>query len=318
MKKFLISLCIFFILLIILDFIGYRLSIRSQLQFIDPKDRATMKFPSFFENRFRMYDDTTIKGFEKYYSFREPSGVEEYKNAKPIWLFGCSFAYGVNKQGDTPLEDSFGYILSKYTKRPVYNRAFPSWGVQHMYYQLEKGKIFDELPEPEYVIYVYIADHFRRTQKIVYDVWSDGEYLRYKIKDGKLEKINGVLIPLWKFYPVKLWLTHLEYYIRLKPENNDKNFDIIEKLFIESKKLIQQRYPNTKFIILKYDGNDGFDRWSLNTPRWKELSDDGFIVIDADKLINKSLTSPEYLSNDNYHPSAKAWVDISKKLNKIL
>lgn len=44
----------------------------------------------------------------------------------------------------------------------------PSWGVQHMLYQLKKGKIFDELPQPEYVIFNFINEHTGRTKNWLY------------------------------------------------------------------------------------------------------------------------------------------------------
>ena len=190
MKKILVSFFIFLALLLCLDYIGYRMIINNYLSFLPQEERleAVKHYPSWFDNRLRLYDETTMKWFEEHkdtHGFREPVGLD-YKKA-PVWMFGCSFVYGVGHQGGHALEDTFGYIFSQEAKRPVYNRAYPSWGVQHMLYQLKKGEIFNELPEPEYVIFNYISDHARRTQKIVYDAFSDGGYLRYKEnKDGKM------------------------------------------------------------------------------------------------------------------------------------
>jgi len=183
-----------------------------------------------------------------------------------------------------------------------------------MLWQLQQKELYNELPEPEYVIFTFISDHCRRLQKIIYDAWY-GAYLRYKIgKDGGLVQVNPVLEPLWKFYFVKLWLTYLEFSIRLKESEHDKNFNLMKKIFIESKKLLEQHYPDVKFIILKYNGNDGFDRWFIETKRWNELKECGFIIIDADGLIGKDLHNTEYLDKDNYHPNKKAWVEISRAL----
>ena len=313
-KKIIISIIIFVLLLALLDFIAYRKIIQNQLSFMPKEARATAEFPSWFWKRFQLYDETTMKWFEEKGEYRPAAGMEYKKPA--IWLFGCSFVYGIGINWAIPFEETFGYILSNYTKRPVFNRAYPSWGVQHMYYQLEKGDIFNELPKPEYVIFTFIADHARRTQKLVYDPWSDGEYLRYKVKNGRLEKINAVLVPLWKFYPVKLWLTYLEYYIRLNPKNHDKNFDLVKEYLIESNNLLKAKYPDVKFIVLKYDGNDGFDRWFIETDRWKELKKEGITVIDADDLVNANLKDKKYTDPDGYHPNKIAWDLISKKLAK--
>ena len=312
-KKLLVTIIISVLLIQVLDYIGYRIVIEKQLSLVKKEFRSEVKFPSWFLGKFRFYNETTIKWFEENGEFRPAAGIE-YKK-QPIWLFGCSFVYGVGQRWILPFEETFGYILSEYTKRPVYNRAYPSWGVQHMYYQLDKGKIFEELPKPEYVIFTFINDHARRTQKLIYNSFSDGDYLRYKIKNGKLEKINAVLIPLWKFFPVKLWLVYLEY-IKLDEKYHDKNFDLLKKMFIESRIKLKEKYPDVKFIILKYNGNDGFDRWFIETPRWDELKQEGFIVIDADKLINANLKDPEYIDPDGYHPNKKAWEQISRQLAK--
>lgn len=319
MKKICVIALISLLLLFCLDYIGYRMVINNSLTFVKEEDRveAVKKYPSWFENRFRLYDETTIKWFEKQGSFREPVGLD-YKKA-PVWMFGCSFVYGVGVQGAHQPEDTFGYIYSQTVKRPVYNRAYPSWGVQHMLYQLKKGEIFDELPKPEYVIFNFISDHARRTQKLVYDPWSDGGYLRYKVnKEGKLEEIKPVLPLLWKFYPVKLWLGHLEYNIRLAFDLHDENFDLLKKMFIESRDILNSKYPDTKFVILLYNGNDGFDRWFIETDRWKELEQEGFIVIRADEITGKNLQSEKFLDEDGYHPNPLAWKFVSEELAKLL
>lgn len=65
-------------------------------------------------------------------------------------------------------EKTFAAKLSNATKRPVYNRSYHGWGIQHMLYQLEDPKTFEELPEPEYVIFsiqlpIYINALFTHT-----------------------------------------------------------------------------------------------------------------------------------------------------------
>ena len=318
-KKVIAYIIIVVCIILAADFIAYKIICNETLKYFNKDMKKAIKLPSWNEYRLRAYDDTSFKWMQENIDkgILRPVSGENFK--KPaIWLFGCSFAYGNSMvTGIHNNEDTFGYILSEYTQRPVYNRAYPGWGVQQMLWQLEQEKTYKELPEPEYIVFVFIADHARRLQKIVYDAWSDGAYLRYKInKNGQLEQVKGVLEPLWKLYFVKLWLTHLEFNIRLAEKEHDKNFDLLEKMFIQSKKLAEQKYPNVKFVILKYNGNDGFDRWFVETERWNELEQKGFIVINADKLIGKDLHSSEYLDSDNYHPSKKSWVEISKKLSK--
>lgn len=317
--KIFFSFFIVIVLLVIFDYASYKVAIwKFRQDFDSQEERTNYIFPPYWQNKFRMHDDTTMYSFERHGKdklFRLPFG-EEYKKPS-IWIFGCSFVFGAsNINGPHPNEEIFGYQLSQKTQRPVYTRGLPSWGVQHMYYQLEKGDIFNNLPAPEYVVYVFISDHARRMQKLVYDFWSDGAYLRYEKKNGKMVQIKPICEPLWKLNAVKSWLGFLEYNIRLSEERHDKNFDLFKDYLISSKEILQQHYPSAKFIILKYNGNDGFDRWFIETERWKEIEDLGFTVVEADKETGINLKDKEFVDEDGYHPNAKAWRKISDMLSK--
>ncbi len=317
--KIFISLITVIVLIVIFDFVSFKFANWKYLKdFVAEEEQSNFKMPSYMENRFRMHDVTTMYWFEHNGGEKlfRPAFGEEYKKT-PIWIFGCSFVYGTSMvTGHHEEKDIFGSILSKRTQHPVYTRGYPSWGVQHMYYQLEKGDIFKQLPEPEYVIYVYIADHARRMQKLVYDFWSDGAYLRYEDKNGKLAQIKPILEPFWKLNAIKIWLIHLEYNIRLANDRHDKNFDLLKKYIISSNEILKKNNPKVKFIVLKYKGNDGFDSWFIETERWKEIEEAGITVIDADKELNINLKDKEYLDTDNYHPNPHAWEQISNLLAK--
>ena len=109
--------------------------------------------------------------FYKTAHFKEP--IFRNKDLKPIVLFGCSFAFGFGIDD----EQTFSYKLSKYTNRTVYNRGLCGGGIQHVLYQLRREDFYKEIPEPEYVIYLYISNHIRRMYKYAYnDVVLGGEY----------------------------------------------------------------------------------------------------------------------------------------------
>ena len=111
---------------------------------------------------------------------------KEY-DAKRIVLFGCSVTYGNLLKEDK----NFSGILSKITKRPVYNMAYDGWGPSHILKLLKEHRslIFGE--EPEYIIYTYINDHKRRI--ISYQGWPYSSQL-YKIynynKNNQLTEIK--------------------------------------------------------------------------------------------------------------------------------
>lgn len=116
------------------------------------------------EQKFRSKENTDIKiGYKlKYYDWdehypyivkfnmRKPFGTQ-YKK-EPIAVFGCSYAYGYKLKE----EQSFGYKLSEYTKRPVYNRAYSGLGIQHMLYQLEREDFIRKFLSPN-TLFLFIS-----------------------------------------------------------------------------------------------------------------------------------------------------------------
>ena len=122
--------------------------------------------------------------------FRDNPIGAEYKNKKPIVIFGCSYAYGFLLDR----EQTFSYKLSKLTHRTIYNRAYPAWGSAHMLYQTRDENLYKEIPEPEYVIFLSMHDHFRRLYVMTFmsgDILCENFYLRYKEKNGELIQIQN-------------------------------------------------------------------------------------------------------------------------------
>jgi len=77
------------------DFLSYKIVCINTLKYFDDEMKLNVKLPSFFENRFRFYDETSFNWMKRNINngiFRPIAG----KNIKrpAIWLFGCSFAYG--------------------------------------------------------------------------------------------------------------------------------------------------------------------------------------------------------------------------------
>lgn len=230
---------------------------------------------------------------------RDPEGLL-YKN-KPIVIFGCSYAYGYNLKN----EQTFSHKLSHLTKRPVYNKAFPGWGIQHMLYQLKQEEFYKKVPEPEFVIYIGMKDHFRRAYIRTFlpsHMLDEYYYLTYQFKNGKL-----IEIPEVKTYQInrRLYLFNKlhHYYINnivLNPKNYNRYSKFIIEHFTESRDEMKKHWGNTKFVIVLYDPfyNDSILK--------KSLEDEGFIVIKISDITKENLYSSEYQSTD-YHPTEKAW-----------
>ncbi len=243
------------------------------------------------------YQEVYKYGFGKVYG-------EKY-NKKPIAIFGESCAFG---DGIDP-KQSFSSKLSDYTKRTVYNRAFSGWSIQNIYYQFLQDSFYKEVQEPEYVIVMFTPFSFRymydpdRFNSLKYDMISPNELKRVPLKVMQLN--NSYLIA-----KINNWIGYK------RAEKFDKSFDNYALFLTESKKLADNHWKNTKWVVLKY--TDCFD--SDNVKKWDKLSKKGFIIIDTTDLIGENFsTNPEYsLSKHNGHPTGKLWDDLVPKLSQKL
>lgn len=234
---------------------------------------------------------------------RQPDGLE-YTN-KPIVIFGCSYAYGHSLEK----EQTLSYKLSHQAKVPVYNRAYSGWGIQHMLYQVKKELFYKKVPEPQYVIYVYIPDHINRLYFnffVLFDTLYEKFNLRYKEKDGELKEITHDNIFLNQFQ--RLYLTNkINQYIILNTAKTEKHYDFALKHFTESKKEMQNHWKKTKYVVLFYTttSNDYILK--------NKLKNNDFIVLDAGEITNKNLWDNKYMRKD-IHPTEEAWNIVVPKL----
>lgn len=310
MKKIMINILIFCLLFIFLDFCCF---LKRYNQWSIFEKQVNRGLPVFNYS-------IVIKPFEEVYkfvkenNFRKPVGLN-YKK-KSIVIFGCSYAYGYVLKDNQILS----YKLSQLTKRPVYNRAYLGWGVQHMLFQLRRDDFYKEVKNPEYMIFIFFPDHIRRMYMYVFDspdAYNDF-YLRYKLKNGQLQEVKAQGNPFSGFSMVKEYNNYKTTSSVFEDCNRDKNFDLMEEIFIESKKEAEKHFPGVKFVILKYANgpNDPQGDWYINTKRWNELKEKGFIVLGVNDLTNKKLNAAEYVYKPNvdFHPNEKAWDLIAPKL----
>lgn len=309
-KTIIVNLLIIIILFFSADFICYLIVYNKWVNFSKNTGRELPEFKYTLK----------LNGFDKRYpeikkySFRKPVGLN-YKK-KPIIFFGCSYAYGYTLKDNQILS----YKISKLSKRPVYNRSACGWGIQHMLYQLRRNDFYEEVKEPEYIIYIYIPDHLSRLFLFVMNTPSSYNdiYLRYENINGEIKQAKQKNMSFSGFSSLKEYKNMQAKKKERSASDFDNNFNLMKALFMESKNEAKKRYPNAKFVIFKYINqyNDSY----TNTTRWNELKKDGFIIFDQKELTG------EYLSQDQYvfkpvvdlHPSEKAWDIIAPKLVKKL
>ncbi len=255
----------------------------------------------------------------EYYSvpnekMRPIAGENLKKN--PIILFGCSVTYGNKLQDD----ENFSGILSKLTKRPVYNMAGDGWTFSHMLKNLQTNPVLENI-NPEYIIYTFITDQKRRLY--FYQGWphDTGLYLRYKLaKDNNIVEIKPKYQFFWRLYLFKT----IQYKIQ---EYRDKNIENSNSLMFgilkESVKIIKNRYPKTKLIMLLYSDSDckKDERDILQNSDFlseyeeNEIKKLGFEIVNIEQEMGFPPCTTEY-KVDDHHPSKKFWIEFTPKLIK--
>ncbi len=317
MKKFLkivvINFAILTLLLCVIEFILFRAAVNNFENFNSTYNLDSNKLK--YNLKLDSVEDTMNKDFR--FVIRKPIGLEYHK--KPIFLFGCSYTYG------QALEDNqtFAYKLSHLTKRPVYNRALPGKGIQHMYWQLNSPLFFNEVNVvPEYIIYGFSYNlQAVRLYQYIFQLFDNELYLRYY--PDKLDK-NGDLIekkPILPKYLNGLYIVRYLEEIHVKKINTDPYIPMFEDFvfltFHKAKEKALKHYPNVKFVIYCFDAceKDIEDHLQL----LKRLENDGFIIVKQTELSNVNLQDIKYkISENDPHPNENYWNDITPKLAKKL
>ena len=230
---------------------------------------------------------------------RKPVGLN-YKK-KPILFLGCSYVFGVLLDEENTISSQ----ISKKTKRPVYNWGYPAWGIQHAYYMIDKMPKIE--PDPEYIFYIHIKDHMRRMyENLKFD--DDAEYLQYKIKNGKLERIDN----RYNLFDNSHFLSMLkrnffDYYATSK-----KSLKYFLSYACCLQNEIREKYPNSKFVIIIYD--------CMSEEFIKELKKNNINVFYLKDIKDFNYDDEKYkLSKEvDYfrHPNEKAWDVVSDAIIK--
>lgn len=243
-----------------------------------------------------------------------PVEIGRLKDIKrPVLFFGCSFTHGSMLDNNQTLS----YKISKLTGRTTYNRGFPGAGPQLMLLQLQDPHFYKEVPDAQYIIYTFIWDHILRLYSYnnCISPTPEGNYEinpRYELKNGKLQKVK----PAYLFFYRSFLIKKIQYYIKQEKALDRKQyFALFLAILKESQKLAKTHYKNVKFVILLYKDSGGaiFDESQI-----KAIEKEGFIVIDAEKLVGHELMSSKYRVADKEHPSEQAWNEIAPKLIKEL
>lgn len=277
------------------------------------KEHFTDRSAPDFDYNLNLIHFSSTYGSEKdfFNTIRRKVIPDNPSDKKSVLFLGCSFAYGEDAEDNETIE----YYLAQKTGRIVYNRGLNGAGLSQMLYMLRQDNFYSSIDkEPEYAVYIFITDHIRRI--FIHKYAELLSCINY-------EKKNGVLIekklPFYYLRRLSLFRAFMKKYIEKNILGNTKReneiFDLVKLYFEEAGKELQARYPDIKFVIMKYPAakNDTpIEKFVYNTDRWKELEDEGFIIYDLEKKFDADLESSEYVVPGR-HPKPSAWKMISSK-----
>ena len=263
------------------------------------------------------------KDISKYDIFRPIQNSESKE--RPILIFGCSYAYGYVFDNT----ETISYVMSKYSTRPIINRAVSGWGIQHVLYQLREDKEFtSSIKNPKYVFYVLMDNggHFERLFYTNFpNIIHKDYYFTYKLENDKLVERKPFLNQYYGFALTRhIYNKIVSKNVQKAIKRNDPKFyDLLILYFLSIDKQIKDLYLEKenkiedapKFVILTFEGN--------NEQYWKpQLEEKGIKVINIAEIIDKEkLITPEYGFFEPEvapHPNGNLWKALIPKLKNYI
>lgn len=235
---------------------------------------------------------------------RQPEGTE-FKNKEPLVIFGCSFAHGTRSLNHN---QTLGYKLAQYLKRPVYNRSVIGGGLAQMYYQTTNDYFYKVVPSSPDIIYVMIFDQYRRVMINKFEPADHSLMLHYKYnkKTKKLTFDKPSL--LYAILNNSYMLNSLKNLYSYRYINNPKNSEILTDMaltyFLESRKELEKHWNRKiNFTVILYDHIKIRHQNLLK----QKLEDNGFKVIITSEITKENLDESKYKLEDGAHPNPAAW-----------
>lgn len=314
LKILLINLLVFFILFGILEFISYLYLRADAKTYMDDFNKAAKaeKRPAMTQK----YGIIKIADQKDYDEWRNVNIGD--KNKPSVLFFGCSYMYG----SSLPEEETLPYIVYQKTGRTTVNRAIPGGCIMNMFHDLKDNsfveKVKKELPQPDYIVYLWINDHLNRICNIYRGSVRSEDNPYYFIntkwveENGELKEIypSKWTLPFYGLYCVKAY--HFFYAQKFAFEKKEEK---MLRYFLMAKNSCKENFPNAKFVVIEY--KDGGHCLMTDTLK-QSLDKEGITVLNAENLAGHELDSDEWRASDKEHPSGKAFNDVANGLIRAL
>lgn len=290
-------------------------------------------FISFLMNKDEIRDigAMNLKAFRAMFSFRKfelkedsfPIEIFKGKSDKSIIVYGGSYAWGCSLERN----QTFPYMLSKYTGKTVYNAALPGMGNASMLYRLGLEKRRNPKINADTIIYICINDHLRRNLMFTPNTLFNEFSAKYNLdKDNNLRMTKYSKI---KYFLYSLYITRLfTQAYAVKMHSSTYSVKLFKKITEESYKLSKQIFPNSKFIIIFYcdditefpDDNKSEEPFMLTVLKDIQKQNPDIILLNSmDFACGQDILDGKYKACDNIHPSKEVWEKfVPEFVNKYL
>ncbi|MBQ4078391.1 hypothetical protein IJD15_04345 [bacterium] len=255
--------------------------------------------------------ELTKENMEKFCGKTKIEYGETKEEKNPIVVLGCSYAYGQGLKD----EETFSYLLSEYTNRPVISFAHcGSQGVENLIIAKNYEKQ-DRLKSADYFIYVYMHDHINRF--FSFDNISTNYNSFFKTTN-----IENLLlkIPVTKYILVDIRTRKI---LKGFPYT-DKSNEFLKKNILLANEKIKEYNPNAKFIVILYnekminDYNPCYIKFNLdkyNDNIWDDLRKYNITIVKTEDIMGFPFDKDYKLEEDitDWHPNARAWKEFTPK-----
>ncbi len=292
MKKVFFNILIMVAIFFIFDYTIYKINIQ----------KYNLPYSYMFTKKIAVSDENDKDYIDNMLKFREPNIVPN-SDKKPIVFTGCSFVYG------TGLTDkqTITYKISDLLNTSVYNFGMCSYGINTFITLLKMGIFFDKVKEePSLVIYIYIGCHLKRI--VMPNMYFErNEFLYKPDRNNHLVRKRPPFI-----------ISHSALLSSIRSFIFDINFEynkqyqkyllkLLKIHILEAKRLINEKYPDTKFLVLLYFDSPLFEQIA------PDLEKEGIIIIRVIEELGIDPHGPEYQLPDG-HPNEKIWNEIAPLL----
>lgn len=237
-KKIVIgNIILLFVVLIIVEFANYQ-TYKARWGHVMDKHVSNFDNPEKAKELFAI--KYKVSTYPKYEEWINPIKNKIYKgsNTGAIVIIGCSYAYGMGLDENQTL----AYRLNKLTNRTTYNRGVSGTGPQMVYRQLSDKNFKKEVPEAEYIIYVFLPEHITRQFQKLYSCYTTDICDTYQIKNGKLVKNKEPFWFLYNLFTIKNTIIDI-YRDQRSAEERNKGCPLFFKTMEETYKSIKKIIP---------------------------------------------------------------------------